>query len=154
MMVRNLLTLWLCCVSQTKIRIRAHMNLPCGRCQLNEYTAIKRGATMWSPAENISVLQQRNESYKRELPENKPLQLSTGPWSLGQPFEKKFLPQITDSIYNAIASLKKIHRAGMKQYSLRASTTASNYQSYQGYSTWHENMVILGVQKRIHSPKA
>lgn len=53
MMVRNLLTLWPCCVSQTKIRTRAHMNLPCGRCQLNEYTATKREATMWSPADKI-----------------------------------------------------------------------------------------------------
>lgn len=59
----------------------------------------------------FSVLQQRNKSYKQEVAENKPLQPSTDPWSLGQQFEKKFLPQITDSIYSAIPSLNKMHRA-------------------------------------------
>lgn len=117
MMVRNLLVLWLCCVSQTKIRIRAHMNLPCGRCQLNEYTAIKRGATMRSPADNIFCSPAKKLELQTRTSWIKPLQPSTGPWSLGQPLEKKFLPQITDSIYNAIASLKKIHRAGEQGWS-------------------------------------
>lgn len=111
----NLLTLRLCCVSQRKIRAK----------KKNKST---HELTLWTmPAEwiycnkkrshnvitsrQIFVLQQRNKSYKQELAENKPLQPSTGPWSLGQQFEKKFLPQITESIYNAIASLKKMHRA-------------------------------------------
>lgn len=53
MMFRNSLTSQPSCVSpkQTKIRIIAHMNLPCGWCQLNEYTAIKRRATTWAPAD-------------------------------------------------------------------------------------------------------
>lgn len=67
---------------------------------------------MRSPADNIFCSPAKKLELQTRTSWIKPLQPSTGPWSLGQPLEKKFLPQITDSIYNAIASLKKIHRAG------------------------------------------
>lgn len=105
----------------------------------------------------FSVLQQRNESYKQEFAENKPLQPSTGPWCLGQQLEKKLLPQITDSICNAIASLKKMHRAEEERWSNssleQVQQQLQTIKSHQGYSSWHENMVILGVQKKNLSPK-